>query len=396
MASRLDARCQVRWPSSPPPRRIGRSSEDFQGQMTSRAARPEHSYRRARLRWQVNCATRAVGGRTLPVALRETSLTEIWIVFAIIAVAIVLFVWDRLPVVIVGEGVGLSLWASGMLTLNQALAGLRRPGGDVHRRPVRRQRGPRPHRGHSVGRADADPRRGEDSRTRLLVLNGLLVALLTALISVNGAVAALLPVVVVMAVRLRRKPSQLLMPLVFSAHAGSMLALTGTPVNVLVRRRRRMPAWRLRLLRIRARRRAAAVGTLAIIVLFGQKLLPGAAAVDAVGFQPPRPHAGGAVRPGHRHVPAAPAGDLRADRPADGRRSTSARLATCGSSPSRTARPATAAPAHLRRGRLPARLRRRRSRGAMAARAAPGLPAGDRRRGRADAVQPQLRALPRS
>ena len=75
---------------------------------------------------------------------------------------------------------------------------------------------------------------GTESRTRLLLLTMLLVALLTALISVNGAVAALLPVVVVMAVRLKRAPSQLLMPLVFSAHAGSLLALTGTPVNVLV------------------------------------------------------------------------------------------------------------------------------------------------------------------
>ena len=75
---------------------------------------------------------------------------------------------------------------------------------------------------------------GEESRTRLLLLTMSLVALLPALISVNGPVAALLPVVVVIAVRLKRNSSQLLMPLVFSAHAGSMLALTGTPVNVLV------------------------------------------------------------------------------------------------------------------------------------------------------------------
>jgi di/tricarboxylate transporter len=62
----------------------------------------------------------------------------------------------------------------------------------------------------------------------------LFVGVLSALISVNGAVAALLPMVVVTAVRLRYAPSQLLMPLVFGAHCGSMLALTGTPVNVLV------------------------------------------------------------------------------------------------------------------------------------------------------------------
>jgi di/tricarboxylate transporter len=41
-------------------------------------------------------------------------------------------------------------------------------------------------------------------------------------------------VVVVMAIRPGRSTSQLLMPLVFSAHAGSLMALTGTPVNVLV------------------------------------------------------------------------------------------------------------------------------------------------------------------
>ncbi len=37
-----------------------------------------------------------------------------------------------------------------------------------------------------------------------------------------------------MAVRLGRSPSQLLMPLAFAAHAGSLLVLTGTPVNVIV------------------------------------------------------------------------------------------------------------------------------------------------------------------
>src|SRR5262249_38407639 len=71
------------------------------------------------------------------------------------------------------------------------------------------------------------------SRTQLLVAMMLLVALLTALISVNGAVAALLPVMVVTSVRLQRPASQLLVPLAFAAHAGSLLALTGSPVNVI-------------------------------------------------------------------------------------------------------------------------------------------------------------------
>jgi di/tricarboxylate transporter len=37
-----------------------------------------------------------------------------------------------------------------------------------------------------------------------------------------------------MAVRLRMSPSQLLLPLAFGAHAGSLVALTGSPVNVIV------------------------------------------------------------------------------------------------------------------------------------------------------------------
>jgi di/tricarboxylate transporter len=116
---------------------------------------------------------------------------------------------------------------------------------------------------------------GRESRTRLLIFTMLLVAFLTALISVNGAVAALLPVVVVMAVRLKRSPSQLLMPMVFASHSGSMLALTGTPVNVLVSNAsvdaglERFGFFEFTLVGV-----PLLLGTMAIIILFGEKLLP--------------------------------------------------------------------------------------------------------------------------
>ena len=61
-----------------------------------------------------------------------------------------------------------------------------------------------------------------------------LVAILAAAININASVPALLPVVVVLAVRLGHPPSQLLMPLAFAASAGSLLALTGSPVNAIV------------------------------------------------------------------------------------------------------------------------------------------------------------------
>ena len=82
-----------------------------------------------------------------------------------------------------------------------------------------------------------------------------LVALLTALINVNGAVAALVPVAVVMAVRTGRSPSQLLLPLAFGAHAGSLLALTGDAgERDRLRRRGGRGGGQLRLPRVRAGR----------------------------------------------------------------------------------------------------------------------------------------------
>jgi di/tricarboxylate transporter len=113
------------------------------------------------------------------------------------------------------------------------------------------------------------------SRTRLIVFMMLLVALLTALISVNGAVAALVPVVVVMAVRLERSPSQLLVPLAFGAHAGSLLLLTGTPVNVIVSDAAQEAGvgsfgfFEFALVGV-----PLVLGTIAIVALFGERLLP--------------------------------------------------------------------------------------------------------------------------
>ncbi|MEQ1955031.1 SLC13 family permease [Mesorhizobium yinganensis] len=193
----------------------------------------------------------------------------------IIVIAVVLFVWNKLPVVVVAMMVGLALWASGILTLGQSLAGFGDPAvifiaslfvvsSGLEVTGVTAWAGQLLIRGA-----------GEESRTRLLLLMMSLVALLTALISVNGAVAALLPVVVVIAVRLKRNSSQLLMPLVFSAHAGSMLALTGTPVNVLVSEAGfdagvgGFAFFEFALVGV-----PLLVGSMAIIVLFGQKLLP--------------------------------------------------------------------------------------------------------------------------
>jgi len=202
-------------------------------------------------------------------------LSPITSIGIIIAIAVILFIWNRLPVIVVAMGTALALWATQILTLNQTLSGFGDPAvifiaclfvvsAGLETTGVTAWAGQLLIRGA-----------GRESRSRLLLLTMSLVALLTAMISVNGAVAALLPVVVVMAVRLKRKSSQLLMPLVFSAHAGSMLALTGTPVNVLVSEAGvdagvgGFAFFEFALVGI-----PLLAGTMAIIMLFGERLLP--------------------------------------------------------------------------------------------------------------------------
>jgi di/tricarboxylate transporter len=201
-------------------------------------------------------------------------MSEIAISFAVLAALVVLFVWNRFPVELVAIAGALALYATGILDLTQSLAGFGDPtvlfiaslfvvSEGLDAGGVTTWAGQQ-----LISLAGA-------SRARLLVLTMLLVALLTALISVNGAVAALLPVVVVMAVRLNQFPSQLLLPLVFAAHAGSMLTLTGTPVNVLVADAAADAGvgsfgfFEFALVGV-----PLVLGTVVIVVLFGRRLLP--------------------------------------------------------------------------------------------------------------------------
>lgn len=94
----------------------------------------------------------------------------------------------------------LRLWATGVLTLNQALAGFGDP--TVVVSDALDSTGVTAWAGQQV------ISRSGEKRPKLLILICLLVALLTALISVNGAVAALIPVVVVVAIRVGIAPAR--------------------------------------------------------------------------------------------------------------------------------------------------------------------------------------------
>ncbi len=201
-------------------------------------------------------------------------MSQVTLIILIIVAAVVLFVWNRLPVIIVAMLVGLSLWWTGILTLPAALAGFGDPAVMFIATlfvvsTALEMTGVTAYAGQFlIDKAGT-------GRPRLLILTMTLVSLLCALISLNGAVAALLPVVVVMAVRLKRHASQLLMPLVFAAHAGSLLALTGSPVNVLVSEASQdAGGLGFGFFEYALVGAPLLIGTMAIIVLFGEKLLP--------------------------------------------------------------------------------------------------------------------------
>ncbi len=155
------------------------------------------------------------------------------ITFAVLAAAVALFVWNRLPVGVVAVGAALTLYAAGVISVEEAFAGF----GDqtvifIASLFIVSE---------GLDAAGITTWAGQkliaaaDGRERRLVVSILvLVAGFSAIITVNGAVAALLPMTVVVAVRLARSPSKLLLPLAFAAHAGSLLVLTGTPVNILI------------------------------------------------------------------------------------------------------------------------------------------------------------------
>jgi di/tricarboxylate transporter len=194
--------------------------------------------------------------------------------FLILAAVVALFVWNRLPIGIVAIAAALALWATGILTLNQALAGF----GDpvvIFIATLFIVSEALDATGVTTWAGQQLIARAGDSQTRLLVLTMLLAAVLSALVSPNGAVAALLPMLVVLAIRLGRSPSLLLMPLAFAAHAGSLLLLIGTPISVLISEtaadagERPFGFFEFGLVGV-----PLLLGTIAIVVLFGRRLLP--------------------------------------------------------------------------------------------------------------------------
>lgn len=160
-------------------------------------------------------------------------MTDAGLTLLVLGISVALFIWNRLPIGAVAILTALALAATGVIDVDTALAGFGDPivifiatlfvvseGIDAT--------------GVTTWAGQTLLEKSGDARGRLVVGLLLLVAVLSAVVTPNGSVAALIPLVALLALRLRTPASSLFMPLAFTASAGALLALTGSPVNVIV------------------------------------------------------------------------------------------------------------------------------------------------------------------
>jgi di/tricarboxylate transporter len=151
----------------------------------------------------------------------------------ILALAVAGFVTNRVPLVVVALFVPVALWITAVLPIGAALAGFSDPlvlfiaSLFVLSEALNAT-------GITAWIGQWLENRSSLSRAGLLATMMGVAAVLAAVISINGAVAALLPVAVIAAAQAGIVPSRMLIPLAFASSAGSLLTLTGTPVNIIV------------------------------------------------------------------------------------------------------------------------------------------------------------------
>ncbi len=156
---------------------------------------------------------------------------EVWLVLAVLAGAVALFVTEKLPVDVVALLVLSSLLVLGLVTPREALsgfssqatitvaamfvlsAGLQRSGALL-----------------AVGGALAKIR----SNWLFALVMMLLIAFLSAFVNNTAAVAVFLPLVIAASIANRRSPSKFLIPLSYAAQFGGVCTLVGTSTNLLV------------------------------------------------------------------------------------------------------------------------------------------------------------------
>ncbi|MDH2414748.1 SLC13 family permease [Nocardioides sp. CER19] len=159
-------------------------------------------------------------------------MSDVAITLSIIGLALVLFAWNPVPAVVVAIGASLALYFTGVLTMPEALTGFGDPVvvliASLLAIAVAVEL-----TGVGAWAGQLLLRRTGGSQTTLVVALMVVAAIFSGLIGMNGAVAAMLPVTVIIAVRTGTPPSLLMIPLALACLKGAKLTLLGSPVNVI-------------------------------------------------------------------------------------------------------------------------------------------------------------------
>src|SRR5215469_1085869 len=201
-------------------------------------------------------------------------MAQIVITLSVIAAAMVLFIWNRVPAAVVAVCASLTLYFTGVLTMQETLAGLGDPVVILIAALLAIATGLEI-AGVGAWAGQLLIRHTGANETWRIAAIMIVAAVFSALIGMNGAVAAMLPVAVVVAVKTGMAPSRLMIPLAFGCLTGSKLTLLGTPVNVIAATQAEEAGlghigffeWAVLGIPLLA-------GTIIITVLFGRSLLP--------------------------------------------------------------------------------------------------------------------------
>ena len=159
-------------------------------------------------------------------------MNDIAITLSIIGLALVLFAWNPVPAVVIAIGASMALYFTGVLTMPEALTGFGDPvvlliAALLAIAVAVETTGVGAWAGQLLLRLSGA------NKTTLLVALSVVAAIFSGLIGMNGAVAALLPVTVIIAVRTETAPSLLMIPLALACLKGAKLTMLGSPVNII-------------------------------------------------------------------------------------------------------------------------------------------------------------------
>jgi di/tricarboxylate transporter len=159
-------------------------------------------------------------------------VTHIVITLLIILLAMVLFAWNPVPAAVVAVGASLALNFTGVLTMQETLSGFGDPVVILIAALLAVATGLESAGVGAWAGQVLMRHTGKNDSLRIVAIM-VVAAVFSGLIGMNGAVAAMLPVTVVVAVRTGIAPSRLMIPLAFACLTGAKLTLLGSPVNVI-------------------------------------------------------------------------------------------------------------------------------------------------------------------